>query len=68
MIKNVNLNSLKGLRVLYVEDDDETREELDVLLKNQVKGLYVANNGLDGLKFYKKHNRILSLQIFKCQG
>jgi PAS domain S-box-containing protein len=71
MIKNVNLNSLnslKGLRVLYVEDDNETREELEVLLKNQVKGLYVANNGLDGLKFYKKHKPDIVITDIQMSG
>ncbi len=68
MIKNVNLNSLHSLRVLYVEDDDETREELEVLLKNQVKGLYVANNGDDGLNLYQKHKPDIVITDIQMAG
>lgn len=55
MVKNGSLNSLKSLRILYVEDDAETREELELVLSTQVKELYVASSGRTGLKLYQEH-------------
>ena len=46
---------LKKLSLLYVEDDDNTREELEYFLKNKVKELYVAKNGQEGLDFFEKY-------------
>lgn len=50
--KSIELN---GLSVLYVEDDDETREELEVILHTWFKQVYSAVNGLDGLELYRKY-------------
>ncbi len=46
---------LKKLSLLYVEDDDNTREELEYFLKNKVKELYVAKNGQEGFEFFEKY-------------
>ena len=46
---------LKKLSLLYVEDDNNTREELEYFLKNKVKELYVAKNGQEGLEFFEKY-------------
>ncbi|MDD3055119.1 MAG: PAS domain S-box protein [Aliarcobacter sp.] len=46
---------LKKLSLLYVEDDDNTREELEYFLKNKVKELYVGKNGQEGLDFFEKY-------------
>lgn len=46
---------LRKLSLLYVEDDDNTREELEYFLKNKVKELYVAKNGQEGFEFFEKH-------------
>lgn len=46
---------LKKLNLLYVEDDDNTREELEYFLKNKVSELYVARNGLEGFELFEKH-------------
>ena len=45
----------KKLSLLYVEDDNNTREELEYFLKNKVKELYVAKNGQEGLEFFEKY-------------
>lgn len=45
---------LKTLRVLYVEDDAETREELELVLKSWFPALFVAKDGQEGLKLYKE--------------
>ena len=47
--------NLKKLSLLYVEDDDNTREELEYFLQNKVEKLYVAKNGQEGLEFFKEY-------------
>jgi PAS domain S-box-containing protein len=47
--------NLKKLSLLYVEDDDSTRDELEFFLKNKVKELYVAKNGQEGFDFFEKY-------------
>ncbi len=47
---------LKKMTLLYVEDDDITREELEYFLEKKVLKLIVAKNGQEGLELFKKHN------------
>ena len=54
MIDNINYDRLQDMRVLYVEDDIETREELVLVLESWVGELYVAANGREGLALYKE--------------
>lgn len=42
--------------LLYVEDDDDTREEISFFLQTKVENLLVASNGEEGLKLFLKHN------------
>ncbi|MBS4050953.1 MAG: PAS domain S-box protein [Methylomonas sp.] len=49
------LTNLSCIRVLYVEDDLETREELQSILELYVAELYTAKNGKEGLALYKQH-------------
>ncbi|MCQ8105064.1 PAS domain S-box protein [Methylomonas sp. SURF-2] len=46
---------MSDIRVLYVEDDLETREELQSILELYVAELYTAKNGKEGLAFYKQY-------------
>jgi PAS domain S-box-containing protein len=46
---------LRKLKLLYVEDDNNTREELEYFLKNKVSELLVARNGLEGFELFEKH-------------
>ncbi|NTV95315.1 MAG: EAL domain-containing protein [Thiobacillus sp.] len=46
---------LKLLSLLYVEDDDEIRDQLAQILRRRVGSLHVARNGLEGLELYRKH-------------
>ncbi len=55
MNKTNQLNKLSAIRVLYVEDDTETREELQSILELYVAKLYTAKNGLEGLMLYKQY-------------
>ena len=55
--------NLKKLSLLYVEDDDNTREELEYFLQNKVEKLYVAKNGQEGLELFKEHENEIDLII-----
>ncbi|MGZ4954432.1 MAG: HD domain-containing phosphohydrolase [Methylobacter sp.] len=55
MITHSKLANLPPVRVLYVEDDLETREELQIMLEHFVGELYVAKNGREGLALYREH-------------
>lgn len=46
---------LKKLSLLYVEDDENTREELEYFLEHKVKNLYIAKNGQEGLELFEKY-------------
>ena len=43
------------ISLLYVEDEQSTREQVSGLLKRIVRTLYVASNGVDGLAHYKQY-------------
>jgi PAS domain S-box-containing protein len=55
MFKDSEVTNLSSARVLYVEDDMETREELQVMLEHFVAELYTAKNGREGLALYREH-------------
>lgn len=55
MSKINKLSQLSTIRLLYVEDDTETREELQSILELYVSELYIAKNGREGLEYYKKY-------------
>lgn len=56
----VDLNALyelsEDLTVLYIEDHDDTREELHELLETIFPKIFVATNGLEGLDVYKNND------------
>jgi len=45
---------LKQLTLLYVEDEDNEREELQEYLRLYVNELYVAKNGKEGIELFEK--------------
>lgn len=53
-MKNNAFESLKSMRLLYVEDDTATREELALMLKPWVAELLVATDGQAGLELFHK--------------
>jgi PAS domain S-box-containing protein len=55
MFNDNNVINLANVRVLYVEDDSETREELQSVLENFVGELYTAKNGKEGLALFSEH-------------
>lgn len=46
---------LCNLKVLYVEDEDFSRDEMVKFLKRRVGKLYTAENGLQGIEAFKRH-------------
>lgn len=49
------LEYLKELVVLYVEDDEKIREEIVFFLERRVKKLIVGRDGQEGLELYKEN-------------
>lgn len=50
-----NFENLKNYTILYVEDEKESVELIESLLKNKIKTIFVAYDGIEGLELYKKH-------------
>jgi len=50
-----NINILKNFTLLYVEDEENTRELLKKILNLYFNKIYIANNGKEGLECYKKY-------------
>ena len=49
------VEALKNLKVVYVEDEDMIRASVARIIKRRVKELYVGKDGLEGLELVKKH-------------
>ncbi len=54
-INKLDQDYLKNLTVLYVEDDDDTREQFSEYLRRPVGTLITAANGAEGLEAFIKH-------------
>ena len=53
--KNIIFQYLKDLSILYVEDDENIRKMVEFFLGKNVKTLYSACDGVDGLEQFKLH-------------
>jgi len=51
---------LKQFTILFVENDIQIHEQMEILLQDEVKELYHAYNGAEGLALYKEKSQILS--------
>lgn len=54
-MKNDNGEILKQFSLLYVEDDEQIREQLEQFFRRRVGAFYVAANGREGLEAYRTH-------------
>ncbi len=66
-----DLKLLQNINVLYVEDDDLTREAFSSILSRFVSTLYTAENGEVGLNKFKETNPdivITDLEMPKMNG
>lgn len=43
------------IKLLYVEDEEDIREEVEDFLSFRVKEVIVARDGVEGLKMYREH-------------
>lgn len=50
------MDTLKNLKVLYVEDDDNTRASLGRFLKRRFGKVYTAENGEEGIEIFNEQN------------
>lgn len=50
-----DFENLKNYTILYVEDEKESVELIQTLLKTKIKTIFVAYDGLEGLELYKEH-------------
>ncbi len=50
------MEKLKNSTILYIEDDDITRENISSYLKRKCKTFYEACDGEQGLKLFQEHN------------
>lgn len=51
-----NIDLLKNMTLLLVEDDDELRNSIKELLSIFFKNIFVASNGLEALEIYSKNS------------
>ena len=49
------VEALKNLKVVYVEDEDMIRASVARIIKRRVKELHVGKDGLEGLELAKKY-------------
>ncbi len=50
------MEKLKNSTILYIEDDEITRENISSFLKRKCKNFFVACDGKEGLEFFEKYN------------
>ena len=53
---NSDILYLRSLSILYVEDEDEVRDQLKTYLERRCRKVYTAANGKKGLEAYNKYN------------
>jgi diguanylate cyclase (GGDEF)-like protein len=59
----MDINLLKTLNILYVEDEDNLRHEVVQNIAPFVKEIIVAKDGLEGLSLFQKHQDTIDLII-----
>jgi len=53
----INVEFLKTLTILYVEDDEQVREKFGVILNKLFKEVFVAHDGVEGLQKFHQSNK-----------
>ncbi len=65
------MKKVNNSTILYIEDDDITRENISSYLKRQCKQLHIASNGEEGLELFKSFNPeivITDIEMPKLNG
>ncbi len=60
---NSNARRLKDITVLYCEDEKDLRDVTTGILQNFTKEQFIAEDGQEGLKLFKKHQDMIDLII-----
>ena len=60
----MNKEILKTISVLYVEDENDVREFTSKLLTFLLRKVYVAQDGLEGLKIYEENKDDIDFFIY----
>ncbi len=70
-MKKINKQLLENVTLIYVEDEEIIREEVEFFLSQFIKNIYMATNGEEGLALYKEVNPdiiITDIQMPKMNG
>ena len=70
-MKKINLHLFKHIKLLYVEDDLMTQEEVSFFLEKYLGELYLAKNGEESIKIFLKNKIdiiITDIQMPKMNG
>jgi len=59
------MNHKLNITLLYVEDEEQTRERLTEVFEHKVKKLYVAKDGEEALELFKKHHIHLIISDYR---
>ncbi len=59
----LDTKELKTITLLYVEDDDVVRSQIEPLMSKLFKKLFMAVDGADGLKQYKQHQNDIDIIV-----
>lgn len=65
------MSSLNNLTLLYIEDDNELREQFVRILSTKFKKIYEATNGVEALKKYEEYSpdmMLVDINIPKING
>ncbi|MEA3384623.1 MAG: response regulator [Campylobacterota bacterium] len=72
MLPTSELSKLaKGLTILYVEDEPEVKEAIDIVLKHIFSNVILASNGLEGIEAVENNKVdliITDINMPKCNG
>lgn len=60
---NLNLEELKKITILYVEDEKEVRDQIAGILQGVLKKVYVATDGKEGLSLFKEKMEEIDLIV-----
>ena len=60
-------NFLKDLTILYVEDEEDVREEIEDMLNIKVKKLITASNGKEALDIYRQEEGSIDIIVTDIQ-
>jgi YesN/AraC family two-component response regulator len=58
---------IEFIKVLYVEDEEMIREQIQMVLEDEVDQVYSASNGHEGLEMFREHKDDIDIIITDIQ-